>query len=82
MTTPDPVGFPPIDRHRLRRLREARYLSRERLAVAAGISSRAVAATELGESCPSPATVSALAAALGIEPTALAIESAASDDRA
>jgi transcriptional regulator with XRE-family HTH domain len=61
------VTFGPVDPSRLRAAREARALSRERLAAAAGMSSRTIARAELGEAQPVPAIVAALATALGVE---------------
>jgi putative molybdopterin biosynthesis protein len=61
----------PIDRNRLRQVREAKGLSRERVAAAAGISVRTVVRAELGEAQPVPVVVAALAIALGVEVDAL-----------
>lgn len=62
-----------FDPDRLRHLREARGLSRERLAAAAGISSRTIARAELREARPQPVVVAAMGAALGVAVEALAI---------
>ena len=60
-----------IDRHRLRAIREEQGVSRDRLAGAAGVASRTVAAIESGEAEPRAATVTVLAMALGVEVDAL-----------
>jgi len=61
------MALRPIDRDRLRAIRESRGLSRERLAAAVGISPRTIARAELGEAEPVPIIVAALAAALGVD---------------
>jgi transcriptional regulator with XRE-family HTH domain len=74
---PKVMALRPIDRNRLRAAREARGLSRERLAAAAGISTRTIARAELGEAQPVRVVVVALAMALGVE-----VESLTHDDLA
>jgi transcriptional regulator with XRE-family HTH domain len=73
------IACPPgrIDPARLRAHREARGLTIERLAVAAGVASRTVSRAELGEAQPRPAIVAVLAATLGVE-----VESLICDDPA
>ena len=58
---------PSLDRRRLRTAREDRGLTREELAVAAGIAVRTLAGIELGESEPRRSTVAVLATALGVD---------------
>jgi transcriptional regulator with XRE-family HTH domain len=60
-----------LDPERLRAIREARGVSRERLAVAAGISSRTILRAELAQARPQPVVVAALAMALGVTVEAL-----------
>jgi transcriptional regulator with XRE-family HTH domain len=60
-----------LDPERLRAIREARGISRERLAVAAGISSRTILRAELAQARPQPVVVAALAMALGVGVEAL-----------
>lgn len=62
-----------IDPVALRSLREARGVSRERLAAVAGISSRTIARAELREAEPQQVVIAALAAALGVSIEALTI---------
>lgn len=73
------VRSPSVDRHVLRRLREERGLSRDRLAVLAGIASRTLAHLELTDGRrPHRSTVDALARVLGVETEALTHDDPAS----
>lgn len=57
---------------RVRRLREARYLSQAELAVKAGISKNTLNRIETEKAGAIPRTIRRLAAALDVEPSALA----------
>jgi DNA-binding transcriptional regulator YiaG len=63
--------LPAVDPEALQAIRKSAGLSREQLAVAAGISMRTVERTERGDSRPRPVVVAALALALGVEAEAL-----------
>src|SRR4051812_40693090 len=56
----------------LRELRDARVLSQQELAVQSGVSKTTIVNIEAGRIRPHPATLRKLAAALGLEPGALA----------
>jgi transcriptional regulator with XRE-family HTH domain len=67
-----------VDGRRLRTLREARGITRQQLADAAGISLRTLAGAELGESQPFPVVVAALAVALEVEVESFSVPPAGS----
>jgi len=58
----------------LRELRQAKVLSQRDLAERAGVTQKTIVDTERGKIRPHPRTIRKLAAALGIEPEALAAE--------
>ena len=63
---------PPTHRATLRTLRQAASLSQRELAAAAGLSKATITKLEAGRHTARPATLRKLAAALEVEPSALA----------